>query len=452
MILTAKWLLPISTDPIENGAVSVIRDSIRAVGTFAEIKAKYPEDDVRDFGDAIIMPGLVNVHSHLEYSVYRGIFDNLSFSSWILQILRLNEKMSEDDWRRSAALGALEAVTSGITTLADMSRTGVSQNCMVKSGLRGVLFLEVFGMDDKKLDQSLSDTKRSYERAASSASSLLEIGIAPHSPYTVSAKLFKSLSDWARSAGIKVAVHLSESSEEKNFIEHGSGPIGTEFLSAAGWGDLIWQPTGVSPVRYLLQWDVFDGDVLAVHCVILDEKDKEILSKYDVPIAHCPKSNAKLGCGIAPLTELIDRGFKVGLGTDSPASSNIMDFFDEMRVGILLHRGKTQSIDHLTAEIFIRMGTMGGAEVLGLDGQIGSLEPGKKADIIAVDLSHSQLSPIGDPYSTLVYGANQDDVFFTMIDGKVHYDGYQLKFLDEEKIIQEANDVRNKLIKIELKR
>lgn len=446
MILTAKWLLPIRFDPIENGALSVNGDRIKAVGTIDEIKARYPEEEVKDFGAAIIMPGMVNTHSHLEYSVYRGVFDDCSFSSYLVQIRELNQRMDENDLIKSASLGALESITSGITTVADMSRTGASLRSMMAAGLRGVLYREIIGMDDDLLDQSLKEAKNKYEQSVNSTNELIEIGIAPHAPYTVSAKLFKELCDWARLSNIKIAVHLAESADELNFIEHGSGPLATYFWDAVGWGDLIWQPTGVSPVRYLLQWGVFDSDILAVHCVILDENDMDILSKHRVSIAHCPKSNAKLGCGIAPLTELFERGFRLGLGTDSPASSNIMDFFDEMRVGILLHRGKTRSVDHLTSETFIKMGTIGGAEALKLDSEIGSLEPGKKADVIAIDLSHSQLLPITDPYSALVYGANQDDVFFTMIDGKILYDGYQLKHLDEEKIIEEVKEVRNKLI------
>lgn len=446
MILTAKWLLPITSEPISGGAVAVSGENITAVGSISEIRERFPEDEVKDFGDAIIMPGMVNVHSHIEYSVYRGIFDNLSFPEWVERIVKINRHMDDDAWHKSAALGVLETVSSGITTLADMSRTGIALDHIVESGLRGYVFREVFGMDDRKLGKTLETAKANYQLTFEASNDMVRVGIAPHSPYTVSAKLFSNLAKWAGEENIKMAVHLCEAAEEIAFVRHGSGPLASSFMETAGWGDVIWQPTGVSPIRYLLQWEVFEADIIAVHCVFLTEKDFDILKHYDVPIAHCPKSNAKLGCGIAPLVEMMDKGLRVGFGTDSPASSNIMDLFDEMRVAILLHRGKEQTVDALTAENFVRMATMGGAETLSMQKEVGSLESGKKADIIAVDLSHSQLAPITDPYSALVYGANQDDVFFTMINGKILYDGYQLSSLDEEKAIEEARKVRDGLM------
>jgi len=212
-----------------------------------------------------------------------------------------------------------------------------------------------------------------------------------------------------------------------------------------GWDDLMWMPTGSSPVQYLQQWGVFSADVLAVHCVQVTPADIELLKKYDLAIAHCPKSNAKLGCGIAPIGDFLEAGLRVGLGTDSLASNNILDMFGEMRVAIMLHRASAMDSSWLTASQVLEMATLGGARVLGIGDQVGSIEPGKRADLIAMDVEYSHFSPVDDPVSTLVYGGNQEDVFFTMIDGRVVYDKKVFQTVDEDEVTRRAQEVRVKL-------
>jgi len=179
--------------------------------------------------------------------------------------------------------------------------------------------------------------------------------------------------------------------------------------------------------------------------VRVNEADIAILAKRDVAVSHFPKSNAKLGCGITPLPALLDAGVRVGFGTDSPASSNIMDMFGEMRTAIFLHRGSHADVSVLTADRCVRLATLGGARTLGLEDRIGSLEPGKQADIIAVDVEFSHFVPVNDPYSALVYGANQEDVFFTMIGGRVVYDRKLLTTMDEEEVNARGLAVKTKL-------
>jgi 5-methylthioadenosine/S-adenosylhomocysteine deaminase len=205
------------------------------------------------------------------------------------------------------------------------------------------------------------------------------------------------------------------------------------------------QPFGVSPIKYLQQWDVFDEDFLAVHCVLVNRDDIRILKSKGVAVAHCPKSNAKLGCGVMPLADLLHEGVRVGLGTDSPASSNIMDMFDEMRTMLFLHRAVEHDVSVLDAQKCVRIATLGGAEALGLAAEIGSLEPGKYADFIAVDVGTSHFAPIDDPYSALVYGANQDDVLLTVVGGDVLFADHHYTRLAAEAVRRAAVAVREKL-------
>jgi 5-methylthioadenosine/S-adenosylhomocysteine deaminase len=206
----------------------------------------------------------------------------------------------------------------------------------------------------------------------------------------------------------------------------------------------------VSPVRYVMQWGLFEVPrLLAVHCVHVDESDIAALADHGVSIAHCPRCNAKLGMGIAPLTQFFEHGLTVGLGTDSPASNNTVDPFDEMRIGLLLQRGVSNEHDfyrYFTARTFIRLATIWGARALGLEDEIGSLEEGKRADIIAVDLSSSpHMVPTADPYSALVHAANQKDVSMTMVAGRVLFDAGEYLSVDKQRALARAHESRIKL-------
>jgi 5-methylthioadenosine/S-adenosylhomocysteine deaminase len=274
---------------------------------------------------------------------------------------------------------------------------------------------------------------------------LIDVGVFPHAPYTVSANHYRAIAEMARERGIKMATHLAESRSESVYIKSGTGVLALDLREKVGWDSISREPFGVTPIKYLQQWDVYGPDFLAVHCVNAKEKDIDILAKNDVAIAHCPKSNAKLGCGVAPLPEFIKAGLRVGLGTDSPASANIMDIFGEMRTAIFLHRAMSRDASVLEASQCVHMATIGGARALGMDDKVGTLEAGKEADIIVVDMEFSHFTPINDPYSALVYGANQEDVLLKMVAGRTIFDNKQTLTLDVEAIKARAIEVKDKL-------
>ncbi len=446
MLLAAKWVLPISHKPVENGAIVVAGTKIKDVGTFEEMVNKYPGEEVSDFGKAVILPGFIDLHTHLEYSVFRGVCDDLGYADWKIQLTIKSRMLTESDWMHSAYLGALEAIQSGITTIADITKSGASLTAAKDAGLRGIIYYEVTGMDYAKLPKIMSRMDKDVTNWIDKAKgSNLIIGFAPHSPYTVAPPLFQESTKWARERNLQICTHLAGSKAEYDFVKYGSGQLSNEYWNLVGWNNILWQPTGVSPVKYLEEWGVFDGgNILAVHCVQVDESDIDILKRYNVSIAHCPRCNAKLGMGIAPLSSFLSRGMSVGIGTDSPASNNTTDVFDEMRIGLLIQRGITRSAD-FTAEDFVYMATLGGAGAVNMQDKIGSLEAGKEADVIVVDMSHSHQVPSGDPYSALVYTANQENIVLTMVAGKVLYKDYGYTNLDEMEILKKSEPIRKKV-------
>ncbi|MBI4734208.1 MAG: amidohydrolase family protein [Rubrobacteridae bacterium] len=269
MLLTAKWVLPINMSPIENGAVVVRESKIVDVGEVAGIKERYPNEDVLDFDKAIILPGFVDMHTHLEYSVFRGAVDDLGYADWKTQLSLKSAALDKEDWESSAYIGALEAVQSGITTIAEITSNGASMRAAKDAGIRGIIYYEVQGMDHTKVPQIMSDTEQVISAWSDlTKGSNLKVGLAPHSPYTVSGPLYKQTAEWARENNLRLCTHLAGSKEEHDFVKYGSGKLSTGYWEKMGWGDVLWQPTGVSPVKYLEEWGVYEGDdVIAVHCV-----------------------------------------------------------------------------------------------------------------------------------------------------------------------------------------
>jgi 5-methylthioadenosine/S-adenosylhomocysteine deaminase len=440
MLLTARYVLPVGAPHIEDGAVLVRDGLIAEVGPAADLAARHPDQTVRDFGLAALMPGFIDLHTHLEYSAFRGLVDDLPYAEWKMQV------MAKDDWEDSARLGALEAIQSGITTVADITRSGASARAAAEAGLRGVVYREVQTMRQTEVSDEMARATQDIEAWSRLAPGRLGVGIAPHAPYSCHPTLFTSVAGFAAERGLPVAIHLAGSKAEYDFVKYGSSSLAIDYREESGWSDLGWLPTGVSPVRYVLQWGLFAlPNVMAVHCVQVDEEDIEVLAGHDVAIAHCPRCNAKLGMGTAPLQRFLELGLRVGIGTDSPASNNTVDVFDEMRIGLLIQRGITGEASFFTAERFVGLATLEAARALKVDDRVGSLTPGRQADVIAVDLSSSHQVPTQDPYGALVHTANQGDVLMTMVGGKVLYDRGVCVTVDAERAFARVEEMRASL-------
>lgn len=447
MIIAGKWVLPITSSPIPDGAVLINGDTVVEVGKKEELISQHPQEELFDFKEALILPGFVDAHTHLEYSPFRGVVADLPFWSWKLEITKLSPKLSESDWEGSAELGVLEAIRAGITTIGDITNSGASLRAAVKAGLRGCVFLEVSGMDHRQTGKIMEGMAKRFESWWSVAkNSHISLGVSPYSVYNSCPLLLKEVANFSRENNVLFAIHLAGSPEEYDFVKYGSGPLAHQYRQLMGWGEFLWQPTGVSPVRYVENWQVLGPNVVVIHCVQVSEEDIDILKRYGVRIVHCPRTSSKLGMGITPLWEFLKRGFWAGLGTDSPASNYTNDFFDEMRVSLLLQRGLAARVESLTAEKFVEMATLGGARVLGIDDKVGSLEAGKKADIIAVDISEAHEALGRDPYALLVYWANQENVVMTMVNGKILYQMGNFYTLDCNEIVNKTRLIKEKLL------
>lgn len=452
MLLTAKYVMPITGPFIENGAVVVQGDTIAAVGPAARLKAEYPDEEVRDFGMAALCPGFVDLHTHMRYTALRGLFEDMPYADWKRAVLRCEPFLSHTDWENSARLGALEAIASGITTLADITIPGSPVKAIHESGLRGVVYREVITMRPENVDDAMADALADIKRwqGLTSETDRISYGLAGGPVYSTHPKVYKAIAEYVGSSDMPVAMHLAGSREEAEFIRYGSSSFSVHASQGSNFDMEMppWLPAGVSSVRYVYNWDILDvPNMLVVHAVQVDETDIKILAQQNVAVAHCPRINAKLGMGFAPVNCMLEAGITVGIGTDSPAAVDTTDMLDEMRVGLMINRavnaGKHRG---MTGEKMLRMGTIDAAKALRMEHLIGSLEPGKKADIIAVDLHNSHQNPTSDPASAVIYTANQDNVMWTMVDGKVLYDNFvHVSGLPRDEIVESARDIRSRI-------
>ena len=450
MLFTAKYVIPITSPSIEDGAVLVRGKRIADIGPAAFLKAKYPDEMVRDFGLSALMPGFVDVHTHLGYTAMRGLFDDLPYAEWKREVLRREPFFTKEDWNDSARLGSLEAVASGITTIADITSSGSSFVAADEIGLRARIYREVMTTNGAHAQSVVDEGAADIEDWRSAArSDRISFGIAPGPVYACHPEVFKTIAAFAAKTGLPVAMHLAGSYEEADFIRYGSSPFAVHASEAENHrlseAYPPWLPAGTSPVRYVSNWDILDApEVLAIHCVHVDEHDIEILKDHDVAVAYCPRINAKLGMGSAPVIAFLAAGIRVGLGTDSPAAVDTTDVIDEMRTGLMLTRATSPDRRiHMPSARMLRMATIDGARVLGMEDEIGSLEPGKKADLIAVDLHNSHQNPTSNPESAVIYTANQDNVMFSMVDGNVLYDDFvHVSGVDRDGIVARARELR----------
>jgi cytosine/adenosine deaminase-related metal-dependent hydrolase len=402
-VLSADWVLPVEGLPIEHGAVVIEDGCITAVGTVEELGAGTSYDD------AVIVPGFVNAHSHLEYAVYGGFGDGLGdFAEWITLHIQRKARIGWDEYVDVAKLGAAQCLTSGITTVGDCSYSGATAVACAELGLRATVYLEVFGADPTRALEHFAGVR---DRVADAFSTRVRPGVSPHAPYSVSIELYEACAE----LGLPIATHISESPAEVAYLRTGTGAWG-------GYEDLLVASPGKTGTHLLAEHGLLGPNVVAAHCVVLGQDEIGLLASSGTGVAHCPRSNASLGCGVAPLVELRAAGARVGVGTDSPASAPSFDFFEELRSVVLSARARAARPDVLSAGEALELGTLGSARALGLDGEIGSLVPGKRADLAVVSLEGSAYLPWEDPAGAVVFGGSPDRVIATYVDGEARYE------------------------------
>lgn len=437
LIFKARWVLPVDRTPIEGGRVLVDDGIIVDV-----LDAGDALDGERDFGDAILMPGFVNAHTHLEYTAQRGFLEDIDFFPWVRALTMSKAHFDREGWLTSARLGAMESIAAGITTVGDNTDAGVTAQIAAETGLRAVVFQELFGIDDREPVEPIVEGLRSkLVDLRRYVSGRIKIAVSPHALYTVRPALFDALNADAKLSALPWSIHIAESPAESELTERGSGPF-AEMYARRG---ISWSSPGCTPTAFAGRMGALRPGSLAIHCVHQLADDIEIVRSGGASIVHCPKSNGKLGAGVAPLVEWLEAGIPVALGTDSAVSNNTLDMFDEMRFAVLGQRTHRRTVEGVTAADIVRIATLGGAKALGIDSVTGSLTPGKRADIIAVDLSSPHATPASNPYAALVYASRADDVLMTMCDGEVLYDRGGFHTLDAGGTLRAARDLRREL-------
>ena len=422
-VVSADWVLPVEGAPIENGAVAIEDGRIATVGTVAEL------GEGERFPDAAIVPGFVNAHAHLEYAVYAGFGDGLSFGPWIVMHTERKGRLERGDMEAIARLGAAECLRSGITSVGDLAFSGASAHACAALGLRAIVYLEVFGREGAQAMATFAD-KRAYVEG--SLSERVRIGVSPHAPYTCSDDVYRACFE----LDLPLATHLNESQDELDWLLRGEGPW-------QSFADVLPPPSGQSGIRRLAAAGLLDERMVAAHCVKVDREEIELLAQHDVRIAHCPRSNALLGCGIAPLVELQAAGLRVGAGTDGVSSVPSHDFFEELRMVIAAARIRAERAEALSATETLELATLGGARALGLDSEVGSLVAGKRADLAIVSLAGSPYLPWEDPAAAVVYGGSPERVLTTLVDGEARYEKGGFQWHD---LVAAASEARRRML------
>jgi len=408
----ARWVLPITQPPIENGTVVETDGKITYVGP--RTGAPAGKDD--DLGDAILLPGLVNTHTHLELTAMRGFLEDLDFADWIDKLRQSrNEILDDAKLLDSAKFGIIEGLEAGITTYADTCSSGVVMQAMVALGVRGIMYQEVFAPDPSKCDAAVRELEERLGTLEPEQTDLVQLGVSPHAPYTVSDPLYAATGQLARKRNLPLAMHIAESAAEEDLVVRGEGAFAER-----------WRRRGIevskrarSPIALLEKHEVLEPGSLLIHCVRVDDADITTIARRGCSVAHCPASNAKFGHGVAPLLPMLAAGIPVGIGSDSVASNNRMDILDEARLAVLTHRAATRRHDAFGAHQALALATIGGARALGLDDHIGSLEVGKDADLAAFRIDIARTTPVGDPYSAAIFALPGRSAELVTVRGKV---------------------------------
>jgi cytosine/adenosine deaminase-related metal-dependent hydrolase len=410
MILTAPKLLTLQAykAPLEDGAVVIQKDKLLALGRADAIIAKYPDQRVCRIANAVLAPGLVNVHAHLELPSFFDKARSSTYTDWILDLINAKKGLTSLDYRSAVQRNIRDVIASGTTTVAEISTHEASPELLARSGLRGVVFHEIIAMNRASFAARLS-ALTARRRLKPAATLLLKNGLSPHAPHTVSAEVLNEIMVLALQCHLPLCMHVAESKDEIRLLQRKKSGL-EKLYKLAGW-DINQAPRADSAFAYLHGLGLLSKQFLAVHAVQVTDKDIALVKKSKTSVAHCPRSNKELGVGRMPLKKFLDSGITVGLGTDSLASSPSLNMWDEMRYAYRIHRK-----DGVTAQDIFRLATINGAKALGLDNEIGTLVRGKKADIIAVPLPKKNT---GDLYSDLL--RETKSCIMSIVNGKIIY-------------------------------
>ncbi|HBI15718.1 MAG TPA: S-adenosylhomocysteine deaminase [Desulfobulbaceae bacterium] len=429
LLLTGKYVLTMDADQtlIQDGAVAVAGERIIAVGPAREILGRYQGEDTLPEEHGLIMPGLVNVHTHAAMSCFRGLADDLPLMQWLQEyIFPVEAKLTPEIVYHSTLLSLCEMIKSGTTSFCDMYLFAADvARAAELSGMRawiGEVLYDFPSPSYGELENGYACTEMLFDRYAGHP--LIKITVDPHAVYTCAPELLQRLGKMAADRNALYVIHLAENHEEVN---------------------TCLERYGLSPVMHLEKLGLLNGRVVADHCVMVSDEEIALLAARGVKVAHCQESNMKLASGTAPVVKMLRAGITVGIGTDGSASNNDVDMFGEMNTVAKIHKVARMDPTAMDAATTVRAATIGGAAVLGADREIGSLEAGKKADLIVLDMNQPHLTPVYNPVSHLVYAARGADVIHSVIGGRVVMRSRTLVTLDEAAILAKMNRISEEI-------
>jgi 5-methylthioadenosine/S-adenosylhomocysteine deaminase len=407
-----------------DGAIAISGDTIAAVGPRAEIEASYRAAQTVDARGKLILPGFINGHTHVPMTLFRGLHDDVTLNDWLYKYIFPAEKLNvtEDFVRWGTRLAAAEQIRSGITTFADMYyfEDAIAEETK-KAGMRGLLgetWIDFPTPDNKDRPAMQAYTEKFLQKWQGDP--LIHASVAPHSIYTCSQKTLQDSAALARKYHAPILIHVAEMKKEL---------------------DDSLKNNGATPVQYLERLGILGPDVVAAHCIYVDEADRKILAAHQVGCVHNPSSNMMLASGVAPVPEERAAGIAVGLGTDGPAgSNNDLDLMEEMDLAAKLAKITKMSPLALNAKAVVEMATIDGARAIHMEKEIGSLEKSKKADLIVISLDEPNAVPMYDIYAQLAYALKANDVETVIIGGRTVMQDHRLLTVDEQAAIAKANE------------
>jgi len=405
---------------IKNGSIIIEKDLIKDIGPTEEVFKKYKNKIKKtvEISNGVAMPGLINTHTHLAMSLLRGYADDLPLEKWWFQkIYPIESKFTRQDIYFGALLGGLEMIKSGTTAFADFYYfVNETAKAAEQLGLRanlGIAILDIETFAFKNFEQILSEAILLIKKYRNNP--LIQISLAPHMLQTLSLASYKKCKALAKKYGILLQTHLAETSQETNYCQ---------------------KKYSQRPAQLLAKNKIFDKNTLVAHCCHLNSDDIKLLSLNSVSVSHCPVSNQKLSSGAMPLSKLLEAKINVSLGTDGACSNNNLDMFEEMKFAALKHKLIEKNPAIASAQIILDMATINGAKAIGKEKELGSLEIGKKADIIILDFNQPHLLPCYSAVSNLVYSANGADVQTVIINGKIIMENRKVKTINEKILLE----------------
>jgi len=417
-------------DVIEDGAIAVKNSEIVAVGKSSDLTKSFRAKETINAKGKVVIPGLINTHTHVPMSLYRGIADDLDLQEWLTKYIFPAEakNVNEEFVRAGTRLGLAEFIRGGTTTFCDMYyfEDAIADETS-KAGVRGVLgetLIDFPAPDNKTFDEALVYTEKFVKKWQGNP--LIIPAIAPHAPYTVSQENLLKARALSDKLNAPLVIHLAEAESETEFIKTNQ--------------------KGMRPIEYVEKIGFLSDKTIAAHVIQANEAELDILKRIGVGIAHNPQSNMKLAAGVAPVPMMLKKNLRVGLGTDGAASNNDLSLWEEMDTAAKLHKVFSKDPKVVSAEEAFAMGTIGGARALHLENLIGSLEVGKRADIVIAGFESLNQTPSYNVYSTLVYATKAEDVRTVIINGKIVMRDKRLLTLDENVIKKDANLYRQKII------